>query len=402
MRYCTDLLVELAGSKFVLVSGPRQAGKTTLAKAWIEREGGRYLNWDAPRDRQEIRAVFGSSRADTHRLALDEIHKHVRWKQNLKGLFDLRGSAHDPNTLQVVVTGSAKLDTYKRGGDSLLGRYDQIRLHPFSVGEVARNFAAPMTAPVGATWTTPGRADPEAANAIWRRLQQYSGFPEPYTAASRAHHERWRLRRRDLVLREDIRDVSQVRQLSLVEDLALLLPERVGSPLSQNSLREDLGVAFDTVKSWLDVLERLYYCYRLRPFTSRLARSLTKENKLYLWDWTEVDDPGARFENMVASHLLKAVHYWRDCGEGDYSLQYWRDKEKREIDFIVVNGKKPVLALECKLADTSVSPSLQRFAEHYVGVPTVQLVDVPGVWKRTSGVSNTLVASAATWLAALP
>ncbi len=407
MRYCSALLRELAEEKYVLVSGPRQSGKTTLAKHWAEGEDGAYLNWDAPKDRETIRAIFKSSGTyllERRGLVLDEIHKHARWKQNLKGLFDTQQSLERSDQARVVVTGSARLDTYKRGGDSLLGRYNQIRLHPFSVGELARNFAPPPPPPEGDEWVkeqtdTRALASSVDVDELWHRLSQYSGFPEPYSKASLAHHSRWRLRRRDLVLREDIRDISSIRELSLVEDLALLLPERVGSLLSLNSLREDLGVAYDTVKSWIDVLERLYYCFRLRPFASKLARSLTKEAKLYLWDWTEIEDPGARFENMVGSHLLKTVHHWRDAGYGDYSLQYWRDKEKREIDFIVLLGRKAVAAIECKLADTLPSPALSRFAEHSPTTKTIQLVNSPNVWKRTHG---TLVASASRWLPRLP
>ncbi len=396
MRYCYDLLGDLAEEKFVLVSGPRQAGKTTLAQSWATAKRGEYLNWDTPRDREKIRRILAQSLATTEHLVLDEIHKHARWKQNLKGFFDHQKDSLHP--CHVVVTGSARLDTYRRGGDSLLGRYNQIRLHPFSVGEVMRDSGSAPAPPVGPQWTEAGHPSTDSRH-LWETLRRFSGFPEPFTVANQNHHSRWRLRRRDLVLREDIRDISQVRQLSLVEDLALLLPERVGSLLSLNSLREDLGVAFDTVKSWIDVLERLYYCYRLRPFSAKLARSLTKEAKLYLWDWTEIADPGPRFENMVGSHLLKAVHFWRDAGFGDYDLQYWRDKEKREVDFVVLLDRKPVAAIECKLSDTNFSPGLLRFKEHFPSVPAILLVETEGVEKKRG---DTLVATAADWLHRLP
>lgn len=185
------------------------------------------------------------------------------------------------------------------------------------------------------------------------------------------------MRRRELLIREDLRELSQIRTLSLVEQLALMLPARVGSPLSVNSLKEELQVAYDTTKSWIDALERLYFCFRISPFSKKIARSLKKEQKLYLWDWSQLEDEGARFENMVASHLLKSVQAWNDVGYGQYELNYWRDQERREVDFLITDNKKPIVLFECKKSDTSPSASLLRLGEMLGGIPQVQLVATP-------------------------
>lgn len=283
----------------------------------------------------------------------------------------------------------------------MLGRYHLLRLHPFSVGEVLRNFAEPLNGPPrsAADWLTLGQDRKDVdSQPTWERLLRRSGFPEPFLKGNDLYHQRWALRRKDLVLREDIRDISNIRTLDMVEELAELLPSRIGGPLSINSLREDLQVAFDTVKAWIETLERLYYCYRIPPFSLRISRSLSKEQKLYLWDWSEIRSPAARFENAVASHLLKSVHFWRDLGFGDYDLLYWRNREKREIDFIITLGREPIVAIECKLSDSDLTDNFNPFSAKFPLVPRIQLVADPGIRKISK---NALVTTASRWLADL-
>jgi hypothetical protein len=185
----------------------------------------------------------------------------------------------------------------------------------------------------------------------------------------------------------------------MVEHLALLLPERVGSPLSVNALREELDVGHDTASQWLDALDRLYFCYRIAPYTRRLARALKKERKLYLWDWSVVEDAGARFENMVASHLLKATHCWTDLGYGQFELRYLRDREKREVDFVITESRRPLVLIECTLSDTRASDALLHYSRVLGDVPAIQLVRTPGVDQGGRGVH---VMSAGRFLARLP
>lgn len=365
MRYLSETLATLTESKVVLLSGARQVGKTTLAEIWRAERDGLYLNWDIPEHRERILRKDFITSLHTPCLVLDEVHKYARWKSLVKGLFDAtRG------TLPTVVTGSARLDVFQRGGDSLLGRYELLRLHPFSVGEVI----SPLVKPPPATWLSVQPAP--GAHDTWLRLERRSGFPEPFTRDNSLQHRRWSTRRRDLLVREDLRELSQIRALALVEQLVLLLPERVGSPLSINALREDLQVAHDTVKQWLDVLERLYVAFRISPYSARMTRAVRKEQKLYLWDYSAIDDDGARFENAVASHLLKSVHTWTDLGYGEYDLRYFRDRDGNEVDFVLTDRRRPVALFECKLRDTAPSASLVRLGEK-LGIPCVQLVRDP-------------------------
>jgi predicted AAA+ superfamily ATPase len=234
---------------------------------------------------------------------------------------------------------------------------------------------------------------------IWDQLTNVSGFPEPFSRNDPLQYNRWSARRRDLLIREDVRDLTQIRNLPLLEHMARMLPERVGSPFSLNYLRQDLEIAHDTAKSWLQVLTHLYYCFAIKPFATKAGRSLSKEPKLYMWDWSSVGDPAARFENMVASHLKKAIDAWNDIGYGDFDLFYWRDQQKRELDFVLKKKRKPIALFECKWSDGDVSPHFE-VAESLMGLslPKIQLVAEPGIDRQ---VRSTRVISAAQFFGAL-
>jgi predicted AAA+ superfamily ATPase len=262
----------------------------------------------------------------------DEIHKHARWRNLVKGIFDTRQHGQS-----FLITGSARLDVYRRGGDSLHGRYHAYRLHPLSLTEVGG-----------------GR---EALEGLLR----FGGFPEPFFKASERHRRRWSRERMDRVVHDDVRDLERVRETSLVELLVEALPSRVGSPLSVKSLREDLEVAHDTAERWLKILENLYVCFRIAPFGAPRIRAVKKEQKLYLWDWSVIESPGARFENLVASHLLKLCHHLEDTEGHRMELRYLRDTDKREVDFVVLRDRKPLFAVEAKSGEREISPALRYF-----------------------------------------
>lgn len=365
MRYVSSAITTtlVDERKMAFVAGARQVGKTTLARSMLSEEDA-YFNWDIESHRRKILHdperfwTGGHASPQRQRIVLDEIHKYPRWKRFLKGLFDAEGS-----TLEMLVTGSGRLDIYQRGGDSLLGRYALHRLHPFTVGKLVANGNQVIPTPdeLGAFLADPA-ASAGAAEAL-AALERFTGFPEPLFTARDERLRRWRRVRRQLVLREDLRDLTRIREMGLVDQLVALLPERVGSPLSVNSLREDLGVAFNTVQGWLRTLERLYFLFEIRPYAGRMPRALRREGKVYLFDFSEIEAPGPRFENLVALHLLKLVDTWNDRGYGDFALHYVRDKERREVDFFIINGNKPYLLLETKLCDDDISPSLRYFAK---------------------------------------
>jgi predicted AAA+ superfamily ATPase len=350
-RYLQAPIAEDLAEKMVLVAGPRQVGKTTLARQVLDAVGpGVYLTWDRRQDRKQIRdAEWPGGEA---LVVLDELHKYRHWKRFIKGEFD----AHR-DRLRFLVTGSARLDVYRRGGDSLQGRYHHYRLHPLTQAEIAgprRGFQPPEP---GTELEFSRSAPSEIADALMAR----GGFPEPFLHDSNRHLRRWQKERLDRFFREDVRDLENVRDMSSMEIMADLLTERVGAPLSLNSLREDLEVSHKAVSHWLDILLRLYFAFSLRPYASKAVRSLGKMPKVYLWDPTLVADRGARFENLVALHLLKLVHFLEDHGGHNVDLHYLRAANGREVDFLVTHNRRPWFAVEAKLSETAVAPALRYF-----------------------------------------
>lgn len=349
----------------VFVAGPRQVGKTTLARQILASSArGAYLDWDDHADRREIRAARWP--VPPALVVLDELHKWGAWKGWIKGQFDKHRGA-----LKFLVTGSARLDVYRRGGDSLQGRYHHYRLHPFTCAELAGASGAPPTP--GDELPIPARASQELASA----MMQFGGFPEPLLAQSARTLRRWQKERLDRFFREDVRDLESVRDLSSIQLLADLLPERVGSPLSLNSLREDLDASHRGLTHWIDILERLYHVVRVRPYASTSVRSLRKMPKAYLWDASLVPSPGARFENIVALHLLKLCHFLQDRDGFNVDLWHLRERGGREVDFLVTADRKPWFAVEAKLSETRIDPALAYFRDR-LEIPWVFQVVLEG------------------------
>lgn len=337
--------------QIALVSGPRQVGKTTICRA----VGDAYLNWDNTDDRRRI--LRGpASLADALELdrlrarppvaVLDELHRHARWKGLLKGFYDTYG-----DRVRLIVTGSSRLEVFRRGGDSLMGRYLLYRMHPFSVAEILRTGL-----PARET-----RPPVELEAADWDALWEHGGFPEPFLRREARFTRRWRSLRQEQLSKEDLRDVSRVQDLGTIEALMAILAERSGQQLVYANLARETGVAVDTVKRWVDLLARLHYGFLVRPWFRNVAKALRKEPKWFLRDWSGVADEGARAETLVACHLLKAVEGWTDLGLGDFELRYLRDKLKREVDFLVVRDRKPWFLAEVKLSDAAVAPALGYF-----------------------------------------
>jgi len=351
-RYLERAIEEDLREKMVFLGGPRQVGKTTLARFVASRhDTSTYLNWDSRSHRKAIMNAEWSP--DAEMLVFDELHKYRRWKNLVKGIWDTR-----PPGQKIMVTGSSRLDVYRRGGDSLQGRYHYYRLHPFTLKE--------MSAPNG-----PALEFPEAPFALafdrsssdLTHLLKFGGFPEPCLSGNVRTLKRWQRQRFERVFREDIRDVEPIRSLADVELLGAMIPERVASPLSFNSLATDLEVSPKTVKAWIELLCRNYYIFRVPPYHRRLARALKKEAKYYLWDWSEVPDDGARFENLVASHLLKFCHHFQDFFGLAVDLFYLRDLEKREADFLLVWEKTPWIVVECKRTPGGSLTAINYFAD---------------------------------------
>ena len=334
-RYLLPQLRQDLARKMVFVAGPRQVGKTTLALSLPGASAG-YLSWDVVEHRERI---LKRELPDSRLWVFDEIHKYRSWRNLLKGLYDARRPGQ-----RILVTGSARLDFYRFGGDSLQGRYHMLRLHPFSAKELAIR-------------TSAGLGD----------LLKLGGFPEPFLGGSEVEARRWSREYRNRLVREEVAGLERIQDLGNLELLVLRLPELVGSPLSVNALREDLRLSHKTVDSWLQVLERLYAIFLLSPFGAPRICAVKKEQKHYHFDWSLVPSDGARFENLVAAHLLKWVHFEQDARGLDLDLRYFRDTDGREVDFVVTDGRRPRLLVECKWGDADVDRSLRylkaRFPE---------------------------------------
>ena len=257
-RYITKHVLEDIESKMVFIGGPRQVGKTTFALSLLTGKANEqhpaYLNWDVTATRPAL--LQGDLPPKQPLVILDEIHKFARWRNLVKGLYDSNHSSRS-----FVVTGSARLDYYRKGGDSLQGRYYYYRLHPFSLLELNN---------------TPTKEDVE-------QLLRFGGFPEPLLKGEERFWRRWQRQRLQRVVYEDIRDLEYIREISLLELLAAELPHRVGAPLSVKKLKEVLQVAHETVARWLEIFERMYYCFRIPPYGSPRIRAVKKEQKLYLY-----------------------------------------------------------------------------------------------------------------------
>ncbi len=337
--------------QMAFVSGPRQVGKTTVCKKLSDR----YWNWDNLNDRRYFLAgpdvmaeELALERLQERPLTVvfDELHKYPKWKSLLKGFFDVF-----EKKVKIMVTGSSRLDVFRRGGDSLMGRYLLYRMHPWSVAECL--FTNIPDEPI--------RQPQKITDSEWQALLIHGGFPEPFLKRDIRFTRRWRALRHEQLTKEDLREVTRIQELGSMEVLMEILAERSGQQLVYSNLATDINVSVDTIRRWINLLGRLHYGFLVRPWFKNVTKALRKEPKWFLRDWSGITNPGARAETFIACHLLKAVEGWTDMGLGEFGLYHLRDKLKREVDFLVVRDKKPWFLVEVKTSDTKLSPTLSHF-----------------------------------------
>lgn len=341
--------------QMAFVSGPRQVGKTTTCR----NHAASYVNWDDVDDRELILAGparlverFGLDRLShgPRAVLFDELYKYPRWKQFLKGFFDTRA-----DEVRIIVTGSSRMDIYRRGGDSLMGRYFHYRMHPFSVAELlhvelpgSRRIIRP-----------PAKIKAADFDALWR----HGGYPEPFLKRDARFSRRWQSLRLEQLIREEIRDVTQIQHLDQLEILVRILMDRSAQQIVYGNLAKEVRVSVDTIRRWIDIMRQLHLGFLVRPWHKNVSRSLRKEPKWFLRDWACIGDEGSRAETFVACHLLKAVEGWSDMGLGAFEIGYLRDKEKREVDFIVARDRAPWLLVEVKHRDESPDKNLKYYQD---------------------------------------
>jgi predicted AAA+ superfamily ATPase len=379
--------------KMVFVAGPRQVGKTTVAQHQLADTQGAYFNWDVASHRRALRD--GDLPSDKRLWVFDELHKQRGWQRWLKGVYDVEHSRH-----AILVTGSARLDVFTRGGDSLQGRYLLHRMHPVTLSELSGLRAVERIEDLPKL----ALAAPSDAVSKIDALATLGGFPEPLLRGSQTYAARFRLGYGTRVVRQDIRDLETFRDLDKIEQLFDRLPALVGSPLSVNALREDLEVAPATVESWIKALERLYAVYRVPPYGPPKIKAVKKAQKLYFWDWSRIEASAQRAENMIMSHLLRLTHWLEDVHGEKAELRYFRDVLGHEVDAIVLRKGKPWLAVEIKESDAPLDAGLRYFAER-VSVPHVFQVSLRGRvdrMLRDVGKSGVRLVPASRFLASLP
>ncbi len=344
--------------KMVLLAGPRQAGKTTLAHEIRSHfEHTTYLNYDHAEDRKIIKNEGWLS--STELIVLDEIHKMPEWKNYLKGVFDTK-EAHQ----KILVTGSARLEIFRQVGDSLAGRYFLHRLFPLTPAELSK---------VNEPYTLD-------------KLITRGGFPEPFLTESDIDAKRWRNQYTDSLLHEDVLNFENIQNINAIRLIFEMLRQRVGSPISFSSIAEDVGISPNTVKKYIEILEALYIIFRIKPFSKNIARSLLKEPKIYFFDTGLVKgDEGKKFENLVALSLLKYAHYKIDYEAENYDLHYLHTKERKEVDFALACDYKIEKIIEAKYSSHSTNPSLIYFHNKY-NLPALQVVKDLKLEKQENGI----------------
>jgi len=349
-RYLDDLVATDLQRKMVLLTGPRQVGKTTLCRQLMERfASAQYLNWDVAADRTILQRQTWAAR--TRLLVMDEIHKMPDWKNWLKGVVDGR-----PPEQALLVTGSARMETWRHSGDSLAGRYLPFRLHPISVRE----------------WCEQQGGTPAAALT---RLMERGGFPEPCLAENVQDAERWRRQYFTDLIREDVVEFSRLHEITAMRLFVEVLRERVGSPLSLASIARDLAVSPMALKRYLDILQALYIVFAIQPWHHNIARAILQTPKVYFFDTGLVrGDAGVRFENAVAAMLLKHAHFRQDAQGKNIGLHYIRTKDGAEVDFALSEENRLTHLIECKLSDKVPHRALTRFARHFAEAEAVQIV----------------------------
>ena len=337
--------------QMAFVSGPRQVGKTTVSMDLSEF----YYDWDNVNHREVMLAGPKSIARECGLdvltgnkpiISFDEVHKYSKWKDLLKGFFDTYG-----REVHTIVTGSSRLDVYRKGGDSLMGRYFLYRMHPLGVSEMAGIH----------NWDELLRDPAPIANEDFDALWNYGGFPEPFARRDDRFHRRWKRLRNQQLFKEDVRELTRIQELSQLEMLGKLLGARSGEPIRYSGLARDIRINDKTARNWVAHLVSLHYGFLVMPWYRNISRSLRKEPKWYLRDWSDVRDAGKRAETFVACHLLKAVEGWTDLGLGNFELRYIRDKDKREVDFVVVRDEEPWFLLEVKRSSRRLSPQLEYF-----------------------------------------
>lgn len=381
----------------LFITGPRQVGKTTITK-YLQGQypNSNYLNWDVVADRNLIidgqhrvaQAVNLDVASNIKKIIIfDEIHKHSNWKNFLKGFYDLY-----KDKCKIIVTGSSRLDVYRRGGDSLMGRYFLYTIFPITIGElIARKQVALIY--------QPHSISDQNFEALWNQ----NGFPEPLLQNNNSFTTRWKKLKSSQLFREDVRDMSHIQEITLLETMADMIKLQIGQLFNRSTISKKIQVSIPTINRWVKTLQMFYHCFEVKPWSKNIKRSLIKEPKIYLYDWSVIEDVGAKFENFIAVHLKKFVQFHNDCGTGKFELYFLRDKDKNEMDFVVIKNSRPWFVVEAKHSHKAgLSKNLYYFQRQTGADHAFQVVfDLPYIDKDCFSFTSPVMVSAKTFLSQL-
>lgn len=365
---------EWLGNRMLFLSGPRQVGKTTLVKNRLCSGEGSYYNWDDRKVRmafQKDPEFFVQTQAPW--VCFDEIHKRPKWKDILKGVYD----SHK-DRFRFVVTGSARLETFKKSGDSLFGRYFHTHLFPLNLPDLAQT---DFQFPEELIQFLERAADLNDGTEL-EKLLVFSGFPEPFYKESQTFYKRWSAQHHDLIITEDLKELSKIMEVDKVEHLLEMLVPNVCQPVSNKGLATDLETAPSNIKRWLEILSRVQLIFSVPPYSKKIRRSYTVEKKWYFMDWCAAK--GNVFENYVACSLLRAVALYNDRYGEKMSLHYVRTFDGTEVDFLICRDGLPWLLVEAKEGSPEVSNAVYRFS-HELRVPCAVVTRRPGVFLKKVG-----------------
>ncbi|MBN1410910.1 MAG: ATP-binding protein [Spirochaetales bacterium] len=396
---------ELSGNKMIFLSGPRQIGKTYYAKEVLKKNPGGYYNWDNPDIRSQYikNALFflNDKKTSDFLVVMDEIHKRKKWKDILKGLYDTVEPA-----CRFLITGSARLNLFRKSGDSLVGRYTHFNMLPVSLGELLGKKITDAWLLNESDWKDPWKnllsrltGQITLSTGDYEQLYHFGGFPEPLTRDSDRFLNKWKKEYISLILTEDLRELTRIHEIDTAERIMMFLFNRVGNPLSVKSLAEDAGTSSPTVVNHLAQMERLWLIWSLYPWNKRINRAVRKEKKAYFINWIYVENPGQRFENFIGVMLSRFCQILNDNGLGDAELRYIRNYDGNEADFLLILNKKPVLIIEAKLSDIKIPTPVRNFGIS-LGIPVIQVLHTSGVFRKVS--ENECVISADRFLEVLP
>jgi len=375
-RSISEIIAEDLKTKMVLLAGPRQCGKTTLAKKILTSLPGQILNWDIDQDR--LRILKKEFEYNQDLWVFDELHKYRRWKNWLKGLYD-----QFQHEKKILVTGSAKLNVFKKSRDSLQGRYFFHRLHPFTVAELIENRKLSNFSAFEQFLKSPLDHKKPPKDLV-TSLLKFSGFPEPFLYGSEQRASRWRYNYGQRLIQEDLRQLHDIRQVDRIELLYDRLPEVATSSITMKRLAFDLEVSFESIKSWIEMFDSLYSCFRIAPYGLAKIQAVKKQQKIFLWDWARIDIPGARLESFVALHLLRLIHWAEDVWGEKMELRYYRDQQQHEVDFLIMRKRQPLLAIEVKSSEEETDRGISYLAER-VKIPYLFQLYLKGKGERGKG-----------------